>query len=466
MRRSDKKTLFLILSLIVVFTFSFIFYDAAGYAADPGADAIVDNFLTVNLQLNSPDPVNFSGKTGDDVLLLLSASLSETTIGSGSSATIKIYVDENAIQMPTLASGKMFANGSEILLKTDPESGLRYITFDIQAGESVNAQIFFTVPNGISRNGISTTLSTFAYDAAGNEITDASNVAITRKVVMTWNAVHQWDPVEESVSHSILKINASQKLPEAITYSIHAASRNTAESGIIFTKHWTIENIFTFSQGILLPEGEASAKDGIYFLSELPFVETNCSDASFELTDPRQLIVRCNVQNQSLNIESNKQEISNPDIKMILHTERLGLDPDSFQADQPKMIRSDVRFLETSFFDVETVSSVSQETEIPEPAPDFLITKTASLYNSQKERYSPEVQTVILNDLIRYDITVENRGAMAGTVDVIDSIPFYSAFSGFEDGDSTGKLLTDGDQSLNVVWPDQTFAASNCTNCR
>lgn len=459
MRRSDKKTLFWTLLLIVITVFSLVFIDAAGYAADPGSDAIVDNFLTVNLQLNSPDPVNFSGKTGDDVLLLLSASLSETTIGSASSATVKIYVDENEIQMPTLASGKMFSNGSEILLKTDPESGVRYITFDIQAGESVNAQIFFTVPNGISRNGISATLTTFAYDAAGNEITDASNVNITRKVVMTWNAIHQWDPVEESVSHSILKMNASQKLPEAITYSIHAASLNTVESGIIFTKHWSIENILTFPQGISLPDGVASTKDGIYFLAELPFIETNCSDASFELTDSRQLVVQCDMQNLSLNAENNKQEISNPDIKMILYTERLGLDPDSFQADQPTIIRSDVRFLETSFFDVETVSSVFQETEIPEPAPDFQITKSASLYDSQKEPYSPDVQTVVLHDFIRYDIVVENKGAIAGTVDVVDSIPFYTVFSKFEEGDSIGKLLTDGDQSLNVVWSDQTFAS-------
>lgn len=459
MGRSDQK-IFLSISLIIIFAFSFTFSSVAGYAADPGADAIVDNFLTVNLQTDSPDPINFSGKTGDDVLLLLSASLSETTIGTASAASVKIFIDQDDIQLPTLASGKMFSNGSEILLKTDSESGHRYITFDIKAGESVNAQIFLTVPNGISQNGISTTLTTFAYDAEGNEIADAPNVSITRKVEITWNASHQWDPVEESVSHTVMKINASQKLPEAITYSIHAASRNTAESGVIFTKNWTVENTLTLPQGISIPDGELSVKDGVYFLQNLPLIETNCIDGSFKLIkDSNQILVQCNLQNLSLTAESSKKEISNPEIKIVFHVERLDLDLNSFQADDPKVIRSDVRFSEISFFDAETVSSAFQKTEIPKPAPNFLITKNATLLNSQKENYSLDIRTVILSDIIRYDITVENRGAISGKVDVIDSIPFYTVFSGFEDGDSTGKILTAGDQSLNVVWSDQTLAA-------
>lgn len=464
MKRFSRYGFILFSSLMAVISIPVISVPAMGYGADPGADAIVDNFVTVGLQFDSEDPLNYVGKTGDDVLLMINASLSETTIGAASSATVKIFIDNNDVEIPTFSDGMMVGKGSTIYLKNDPESGQRYITFDLDAGESVNAQIFFTVPNGITKDSIATILTTFVYDAVNNEIPDAANVNITRKLGITWNASHHWEPVQKTVSHEVMKINSAGNLPEAISYMIQAGSGNTAETGVIFTKNWTIEDTLILPEGISFPQGTVTSKNGSLLIDETPVFETNCPDAEFRLPEQNRLRFVCKLENLSLAGDTEKQEISNPGIKAELHADQFVIDPDMLSASEQSIIRNEAVFSETSYFDAVTSSSAYAETIIPAPAPELSVTKTAELFDSSENPYPPEISSVIVGDIIKYSIRVENSGALAGLFDILDPIPAYTEFYRFDEGDHTGKMMTDGSGAVNVVWNEQRIAAGEVRN--
>ncbi|MHC1771598.1 MAG: class F sortase [Flexilinea sp.] len=464
MKRFGRYAFILFSSLMAIISIPAISISAMGYGADPGADVIVDNFVTVGLQFDSEDPLNYVGKTGDDVLLMINASLSETTIGTASSAVVKIFIDNNDVEIPTFSDGIMVSRGSTIYLKEDPESGQRYITFDLNAGESVNAQIFFTVPNGISEDNISTVLTTSVYDAVNAEISDASNVDITRKLKITWNASHRWGPVEETVSHEVMKINSEGNLPEPITYFIQASSGNTAESGVIFTKNWTIDDTLTLPEGISFPQGTIITGDGNLIIDETPVFETNCPDAEITLLEQNKIRFICKLENQLSDTVTEKQEISNPDIKIELHADKLDVDINAILISEQNLIRNETVFSALSFFDVTTSSSAQVDTVIPVPAPNISVTKTAELFDSSEKPYDPEITSVIVGDIIKYSIHVENIGALTGVYDIIDSVPVYTEFYRFEEGDHNGKMMTDGNGAVNVVWADESFAAGEGKN--
>lgn len=204
-------------------------------------------------------------------------------------ATCKIYLTDgqnnpnNVVQLQGMVENKIVfscENNEDLSVTVELKEEkneeeivtARYLEYILPPGTSVEMELEFLVPNGIS--GKEQTLVLMPEVTHKNAQTQ-ENDKVTENLTVKWTSEFKWENLQKTSSVNSIAIDADNKLSKDITYNF-SANNSTKTTGNIWTRAITITDTLTLPDGLSVPNNitYSDSKKEIYTENELLYAIT------------------------------------------------------------------------------------------------------------------------------------------------------------------------------------------------